>query len=95
MCLKPDLHSRFPLAASEIFRMVHAQSVERIEQDEKNIFRSVRIWSSNISTSAKFPHSETSQTSFLSHVDISRGSKNFHKKAAPVYSQNKNYRASD
>ena len=36
----------------------------------KNIFRSFRIWSSNVSTSAKFSYSKTNQTSFSSHVDI-------------------------
>ena len=79
---KPDFHSRFWLVASKIFRMVHAQSGETNRTEWKNIFRSVRILSSNISTSAKFSHSETNQTSFWSHMNISRGSKNFHKMAA-------------
>ena len=80
--LKPDFRSRFSLVASEIFRMGHAQSGETNRIGRKNIFRSVRIWSSNISTSAKFSSSETNQTSFLSHVDVSRRSKNFYKMAA-------------
>ena len=41
--------------------------VKWTEHDGKNIFRSVRIWSSNISTSAKFSYSETNQTSFRGH----------------------------
>ena len=98
---KPDFHLRFSLVDSEIFRIGHAQSGETNRTGRKNIFRSVRIGSSNIPTSAKFSHSETNQTSFLSHVDSSRGSKNFHKMAAHSfvrtkrrqtsgYSQNKN-----
>ena len=85
--IKPDFHSRFFFVASEIFRTGHAQGGETNRTGRKNIFCSVRIWSSNISTSAKFSHGETNQTSFLSHVDISRGSKNFHKMAAPQLCQ--------
>ena len=81
--LKPDFHSHISLVASDVFRMRHAQSSETSRSGRKNIFRSVRIGSSDISTSAKFSYSETNQTSFLSHVDISRGLKNFHKMAAP------------
>ena len=81
--LKPDFHSRLSLVASEIFRMGHAQSGETSRTGRKNIFLSVRIGSLNISTSAKFSCSETNHTSFLSHVDVSQGSKNFHKMAVP------------
>ena len=52
--IKPDFHSRFSLVASEIFRMGHAQGGETNRTGRKNIFRYVRIWSSNISTFAKF-----------------------------------------
>ena len=81
--LKPDFHSRFSLVASEIFAWDMRRVVKRIEQDKK-IFPSVRISSSNISTSAKFPHSETNQTSFLSHADILRGSKKFSQNGRPT-----------
>ena len=50
----------------------------------KNIFHSVRIWSSKISTSGKFSCSKTNQTSFLSHVDVSWGSKNFLQNGYPT-----------
>ena len=71
MSLKSDFHSHFSLVSSEFFRMGHAQSGETNRSVRKNIFRSVRIGSSNISNSAKFSHSEPNQTSFVSHVDIS------------------------
>ena len=71
--LKPDFHSRFSLVASENFSTGSAQSGETKRTGRKNIFRSVRIGSLNISTTAKFSYSETNQTSFLSHVDITRG----------------------
>ena len=61
------------LVASESFRMGHAQSDETNIAGRKYIFRSIRIWRLNISTSAKFSYSETNQTAFLSHVNISRG----------------------
>ena len=44
-----------------------------------NSCSSVHIWSSNISRSAKFSCKETNQTSFLSHVNLSRWSKIFYK----------------
>ena len=81
--LKPDFHSHFSLVSSEILRMGHAQSGETNRIERKNIFPSVRISSSNISTSAKISYRETNQTSFLNHVDISRGLKNFYKMVAP------------
>ena len=81
--LKPDFHSHVLLVASEFFHMGHAQSGKTNRSVRKDIFRSVRIGSSKISTFAKFSYNETNHTSFLSHVDISRGQKNFHKMAAP------------
>ena len=74
--LKPDFHSRFSLVDNDNFRMGDAQSGETNRTGRKNIFCSVRIWSSNISTTAKFFYSETN---FLSHVEITRGSKNITK----------------
>ena len=79
---KPDFHSRLSPA-----KFSACSVVKRMGQDEKNIFRSVRIWSSDVSTSAKFSHSETNQTAFLSHVNISQIYKNFHKMAAPQLCQ--------
>ena len=70
--LKPDFHSRFSLVASEMFCMGHAQSGETNRTGRKNVFSSVCIGSSNISTSAKLSYSETNQTPFLNHVDILR-----------------------
>ena len=58
--VKPDFHSHFSLVAREIFPMGHAQSGETNRIGRKNIFRS------------GLSCSETNQTSFLSHVDVSR-----------------------
>ena len=53
----------------------------------KNMFSSVRIWFSNISTSVKLSCIETNQTSLLCHVDFSRWSKNFYNMTAPWLDQ--------
>ena len=62
--------------------------VKRIEQDEKICFAifefEVHL---NISASAKFSHSETNQTSFLSHVGHFTRIKKIHKMAAPQLCQ--------
>ena len=85
--LKPDFHSRFSLVVSEMFCMGHAQSGETNRTGRKNVFSSVCIGSSNISTSVKLSYSETNQTPFLNHVDILRWWQIFHKIATPKLCQ--------
>ena len=71
----------FSSSPAKFFAWNMRRVVKRTEQDEKFFF------AVGIPTSAKFSCSETNQICYVSHVDILRGSKNFHKMAAPKLCQ--------
>ena len=81
---KPDFHSRFSLVASENFRMRHAQSGETNRTDAKMSFALFAFEVEIFQLLRNFLTAKPiMQTSFLSHVDVTRGSKFFYEMAAP------------
>ena len=102
---RPDFHSHSWLLASESFHMGHAQSCETNRVGRKHLSLCSHLKFKCFSF-CKISYSETNQTSFLSHVHISRQSKIFaewpphclsslRQNRQRYYSQSKIYRASD